>query len=1019
METIQEYTVNVDELVLHVSILGGRGLTKQYFIQLPQLAPATRALMENIKHGLVRDVAVSSSEITDPGAITKMKDKFRERATALFKAKMPSIDDQTVKLLVNVLLQEMLGLGELEYLFADENLEEIVITSSKEPVRIYHKVYGWLETNVVIDSEAKILNYANIIGRRVGRQITTLNPLLDAHLVTGDRSNAVLFPIATKGHTITIRKFARDPWTLTDFIKNKTCTPQLLALIWLSIQYEMNVLISGGTASGKTSFLNVVMPFIPPNHRIVSIEDSVHPESSILYKEHGQFISDTIGNLVDTKLRTSSYTLSDGTEIYENTDISVFSMNTDGKLELRKPSSLIRHKVKKDMYTVTLASGRTIKVTKDHSLFSLIDNSLTPVLCSQLEEGDFVATPRRLFYRGNTVVFDLEKHLALFEGFQLEGPEITTLVLKNKRKLLAHRTISQVRSYVQRGRLPVSLFLMLDVTLRKKAKRTTRIVPLRSSRYGRVGIPLLIDIDRHLACFIGLWLADGSYDKNSLILSVVDKECRAVVERVAQKIETKPRSHSDGVSLMINSSAFKKFFRDVLLLDGNAYTKELPRWIYTLDTTSVAWLLRGYMSGDGWPRKHDIVVGSCSLKLLEGIQTLFLRLNILFRLRRCQYADRMYQGTLSQTTFLKTFSTFGGFLQQRQNDKLRTALQRHTKDTSDVVPLADNSYLPLKHLLGNTLRTAVTYKTWKSWHGRYKNSNIGRNYLQTIFSHMLPSQSLLLHNPMLAEVHSLAFNDVFWDRVVAIKKESYCGYVYDLSVPGSENFICNNILCHNTRELQLPRYLYWCPLTVRQPNPEGKGEITMLDLLINSLRMRPDRIVLGEMRKRDQAEVLFEAMHTGHSVYATVHADSVAETIQRLINPPIEVPKNLLSGVNLNVVMFRDRRKGIRRVFQVGEFIPSLEEGSAGVRPNILYRWKPTTDEIVEHSASLRLYEELSRHTGMTTAQIEHDISLKTKVLEWMAKNNIRHVDDVGELMRRYYIDPESVLQTAGVAAGE
>ena len=218
----------------------------------------------------------------------------------------------------------------------------------------------------------------------------------------------------------------------------------------------------------------------------------------------------------------------------------------------------------------------------------------------------------------------------------------------------------------------------------------------------------------------------------------------------------------------------------------------------------------------------------------------------------------------------------------------------------------------------------------------------------------------------------------------------------------------------DTRELQLPKFLYWCPLTIRQPNPEGKGAVEMLDLLINSLRMRPDRIILGEMRRRDQAEVLFEAMHTGHSVYATVHADSIAETIQRLVNPPIEVPKNLLAGVNLSVVMFRDRRKGIRRVFQVGEFIPSEEEGLPTVRPNILYRWKPMTDEIVEHSTSIRLFEELSRHTGMTLTQIDQDIATKTKILEWMVKNNIRYVDDVGEIMRKYYLDPDSVIEMIG-----
>lgn len=123
------------------------------------------------------------------------------------------------------------------------------------------------------------------------------------------------------------------------------------------------------------------------------------------------------------------------------------------------------------------------------------------------------------------------------------------------------------------------------------------------------------------------------------------------------------------------------------------------------------------------------------------------------------------------------------------------------------------------------------------------------------------------------------------------------------------------ISIEDTRELMLPEFLYWTPLVTRTPNAEGKGEVSMLDLLVNSLRMRPDRIILGEMRKQQEAMVLFEAMHTGHSVYATVHADTSAETISRLVNPPLNVPPNLLKSVNLNVVMFRDRRKGIRRIF--------------------------------------------------------------------------------------------------------
>ena len=160
-------------------------------------------------------------------------------------------------------------------------------------------------------------------------------------------------------------------------------------------------------------------------------------------------------------------------------------------------------------------------------------------------------------------------------------------------------------------------------------------------------------------------------------------------------------------------------------------------------------------------------------------------------------------------------------------------------------------------------------------------------------------------------------------------------------------------------------------------------------------------------------------MHSGHSVYATVHADTVEETIQRLTNPPIEVPKNLLTAVNLNVVMFRDRRLGFRRAMQVGEFIPSMDEAGNSIKPNVIYRWKASNDTMVEHAAPVRLFAELSRVTGMSMDEINRDLQRKQKILNWMVKENINNVDAVGEIMREYYTDPNSVLKRAGANMDE
>ena len=270
---VEKYEIEVDRAVVKVNV------EKQtyghiYNLNVPEINIATATLLDDVRDNLVSATTVGMKEIINPTAFSKIKATFMAEAEALLKEKLPTLDFRMMKFLVGKLMQDMLGLGEIEFLVNDPNLEEIVIPSSKEPIRVYHKRYGWLKTNIIIEKEENIINYSNIIARRVGRQINVLAPLLDAHLISGDRVNSILYPICTKGNTITIRKFARDPFTIIDLINNNTLTLEVAILLWIAIEYEMNVLISGGTASGKTVLLNACMPFIPPNHRIISVEDT-------------------------------------------------------------------------------------------------------------------------------------------------------------------------------------------------------------------------------------------------------------------------------------------------------------------------------------------------------------------------------------------------------------------------------------------------------------------------------------------------------------------------------------------------------------------------------------------------------------------------------------------------------------------------------------------------------------------------------------------------------------------------
>ncbi|MFT4309994.1 MAG: type II/IV secretion system ATPase subunit, partial [Candidatus Woesearchaeota archaeon] len=204
------------------------------------------------------------------------------------------------------------------------------------------------------------------------------------------------------------------------------------------------------------------------------------------------------------------------------------------------------------------------------------------------------------------------------------------------------------------------------------------------------------------------------------------------------------------------------------------------------------------------------------------------------------------------------------------------------------------------------------------------------------------------------------------------------------------------ISIEDTRELTLPDSLHWVPMETRLPNPEGKGEVSMLDLVVNSLRQRPDRILVGEIRRKKEAEVLFEAMHTGHSVYGTLHANNVVETYDRLTNPPIELPKKVLSAIGMIVVQNRNRRTGYRRTFQIAEM---KDDGN----PNLIYQHNVKNDSLMSANAIKKVYDTLELYTGMTQKEVEQDIKEKTEILKWLHKKDVNDVHRIGKIMAHYY----------------
>ena len=270
---IDSYELSVNNIIIDVSIYSSEDEPVPiYAISITNISETTKIILEKIREEFVSQEIKTFEEKSLESV--SIQNQFKKNIWVLLKKYFPTANQKTMDMLINYILQQNIGLGNIEILLKDENLEEVVVNNAQEAVWVYHRKYGWLKTNIKLPNESRIRYYSTVIGRDIGKEITLLNPLMDAHLKTGDRVNATLSPISSKGNTLTIRKFAVKPWTITDFIKEKTITYEAAALLWMAVQNELSVIISGGTASGKTSMLNVIANFFPANQRIISLEDT-------------------------------------------------------------------------------------------------------------------------------------------------------------------------------------------------------------------------------------------------------------------------------------------------------------------------------------------------------------------------------------------------------------------------------------------------------------------------------------------------------------------------------------------------------------------------------------------------------------------------------------------------------------------------------------------------------------------------------------------------------------------------
>jgi pilus assembly protein CpaF len=174
--------------------------------------------------------------------------------------------------LVRQLTDDILGYGPLEPLLRDDSVTEVMVNGHD---RVYVERSGKLErTGVRFVDEAHLMRIIDKIVSQIGRRIDESSPMVDARLPDGSRVNAIIPPLALSGATLTIRKFARDPYTMNDLISFGSVSAKAAQFLSACVKGKLNMLISGGTGTGKTTLLNALSSFVPNDERIVTIEDA-------------------------------------------------------------------------------------------------------------------------------------------------------------------------------------------------------------------------------------------------------------------------------------------------------------------------------------------------------------------------------------------------------------------------------------------------------------------------------------------------------------------------------------------------------------------------------------------------------------------------------------------------------------------------------------------------------------------------------------------------------------------------
>ncbi len=989
-----------------------------YKAKLPDLTSEEREIMSEVREKAIDEIDVDPRDVADEKS---REDVFLDEVKNMLQERnLPGkVSNSKLNQMAKIVVRDMIGFGLLDILLEDDKLEEIMVTATGKPVYVYDRDRGMCVTNISFEDEEELIHQIEKMGRNVGRRIDKQNPLLDATLPDGSRVNATIPPISLDGPTLTIRKFREDPLTIIDIIDFDTLSVDVAAFLWLAVDgmeaKPSNLLVAGGTASGKSTTLNTLTSFVRDKERVISIEDTAELN---LPHEHWIRLETRAPNvegkgevsmeeLVENSLRMrpdriivgevrgpEAMTMFTGMNTGHNgalMDTSVVRLS-DGSYELigdlcedlfcEYENNIDFYK---DMEYIDLKPTDRFEVVSVDGCLKSGSHKVTKVWRRKVRENEELVKFKTR--SGNEITLTETHPLFVLKDGEIEKREAGEVESEDFVACLLNSPDSDCDS-------DISLDSLKDVSSHLLVPKKVGEVEFMEKNYAKVpnnggewreeadylvsqnANPVKIPrkVTPELAYITGAISGDGAVHSRGYTVSVTFDNMnyrREFVDCVQSYLPDYDFDASSSFSESFSEVEIRsKIFSDILteifgIQKGKKPNNwDIPRKILQSGDEEVKQFLAGLFDADASMDSEgpSIILVTKSELAARKVSYALSRLGIISVVKDYENKgfgdEELYRVIVRGIKNLKKFKENIPLRHGRKKSQLDKVLENQDEYRGvyiDKVPEVGNEVRNIRE--GLDLSIAELSR---------KASSQGYEVSESLIRHLEKSRTGRTSKKALEVI-----SGVFIDRAKQV---------------GDENLVERS----NKLNLLANSDIYW------------------------------DRVVEVQETKLSDSYVYDFTVDEDHNYSAnnlvvsncmgTVHSNSAKETITRLTEPPMNVPEVMIPALNAVVMQQRmqHHEKGqIRRITEIAE-LTGFEDGKPQLSQ--IYKWDAKKDKLESTGVPSTIKKKIAEFAGVSGKEVEREIKRRATVLEWMREKEIRDVERVGDVFEKYYRDSQAFL---------